>query len=66
VRAKVKEEQFNFPVVADNDKANWDSWGNAMWPSVYLVDKGRPNPLLVVRRTQLERGWGTEDHGPAD
>lgn len=36
---KIEEEHFNFPVVADNDHAIWDSWGNSMWPSVYLIDK---------------------------
>ena len=39
VRAKVQEAQFDFPVVIDNDKKNWDAWGNSMWPSVYLIDK---------------------------
>jgi peroxiredoxin len=39
VRAKVKEAEFDFPVVVDNDKKNWDAWGNSMWPSVYLIDK---------------------------
>jgi len=39
VRAKVQEAEFHFPVVIDNDKANWDAWGNSMWPSVYLIDK---------------------------
>ena len=23
----------------DNDRANWEAWGNQFWPSVYLVDK---------------------------
>jgi hypothetical protein len=39
VRAKVKEADFEFPVVIDNDKKNWDTWGNSVWPSVYLIDK---------------------------
>ena len=39
VRAKVQEAQFDFPVVIDNEKKNWDAWGNSMWPSVYLIDK---------------------------
>ena len=30
---------FEFPVLIDRTKANWDAWGNSMWPSVYLVDK---------------------------
>jgi len=39
VRAEVAKAQFTFPVAIDNDKANWNSWGNSMWPSVYLIDK---------------------------
>lgn len=39
LRAKVKEAAFSFPVVIDNDLANWNAWGNSMWPSVYLIDK---------------------------
>jgi hypothetical protein len=39
VRKKVKEAEFTFPVVIDNDKTNWNAWGNSMWPSVYLIDK---------------------------
>ena len=39
VRNSVKQEGFLFPVVVDNDKKIWDTWGNGIWPSVYLVDK---------------------------
>ena len=39
VREKVKQAKFRFPVVVDNDKQIWNSWGNSLWPSVYLVDK---------------------------
>ena len=39
VREKVKEAEFTFPVVIDNDKKIWNAWGNSMWPSVYLIDK---------------------------
>ncbi len=39
LRGKVKEENFDFPIVVDNDKKIWDAWGNSMWPSVYLIDK---------------------------
>lgn len=39
VVAKVEEAGFGFPVVVDNDKRNWNAWGNSMWPSVYLIDK---------------------------
>ncbi|MCA9149528.1 MAG: redoxin domain-containing protein [Planctomycetales bacterium] len=39
VKAKVAEEKFRFPIVVDNEMANWQAWGNSMWPSVYLIDK---------------------------
>lgn len=39
VREKVKEAKFEFPVVVDNDQSIWNTWGNSMWPSVYLLDK---------------------------
>jgi thiol-disulfide isomerase/thioredoxin len=39
LKAKLKTEQLRFPVLVDNDKANWDAWGNSMWPSVYILDK---------------------------
>jgi peroxiredoxin len=39
LRQRLKEARFGFPVLADNDKQNWNAWGNSMWPSVYLIDK---------------------------
>jgi len=39
VKAKAEGAAFKFPVLIDTDKANWNAWGNSMWPSVYLVDK---------------------------
>ena len=39
VKAKAEGAAFEFPVLIDNTKANWNAWGNSMWPSVYLVDK---------------------------
>ena len=39
VRERAAEAGFNFPVLIDPDKANWNAWGNSMWPSVYLIDK---------------------------
>jgi peroxiredoxin len=39
VKTKAEEAAFEFPVLIDNAKANWNAWGNSMWPSVYLVDK---------------------------
>lgn len=39
LKAKLKAEELQFRVVVDNDKANWEAWGNSMWPSVYIIDK---------------------------
>ncbi len=36
---KLKEDDLAFPVLIDNDGANWNAWGNSMWPSVYVIDK---------------------------
>lgn len=36
---KLKEEDLRFPVLVDNERANWNAWGNSMWPSVYVLDK---------------------------
>ena len=39
VREKVKENDIQYPVAVDNDWKNWDAWTNAVWPSMYLIDK---------------------------
>ena len=39
VSAAAKKEAFQFPVIMDKERRNWDSWGNTMWPTVYVVDK---------------------------
>jgi peroxiredoxin len=39
LKAKLKAEELTFPVLVDNDKSNWEAWGNSMWPSVYVIDK---------------------------
>ena len=39
LKSKLKAEGLAFPVIADNEKANWTAWGNTMWPSVYLLDQ---------------------------
>jgi thiol-disulfide isomerase/thioredoxin len=39
VREKADGAGFKFPVLIDSKKANWNAWGNSMWPSVYLIDK---------------------------
>ena len=39
VQQKTKEAEFAFPVLVDNERRNWNAWGNSMWPTVYLIDK---------------------------
>ena len=39
VKRKVQENEFDFPIVIDNDKRIWERWGNSMWPSTYLIDR---------------------------
>ena len=39
VRKAAREAGLTFPILIDQDKLNWDAWGNSMWPSVYLIDK---------------------------
>ena len=39
VKTNSENAAFEFPVLIDGTKANWNAWGNSMWPSVYLVDK---------------------------
>lgn len=39
VKTEAEGAAFDFPVLIDAGKANWNAWGNSMWPSVYLVDK---------------------------
>jgi peroxiredoxin len=34
-----KKDGFQFPVIQDLEKQNWNAWGNTMWPTVYVVDK---------------------------
>ena len=39
LKSKLKAEELRFPVLVDNDRTNWNAWGNGMWPSVYVLDK---------------------------
>ena len=39
VRAAAEERGFQFPVLLDLDKRNWNAWSNTMWPTVYVVDQ---------------------------
>ncbi|MCA9174970.1 MAG: redoxin domain-containing protein [Planctomycetales bacterium] len=39
VRENAKQNGLAYPILIDNDKANWSSWGNSMWPTTYLIDK---------------------------
>ncbi len=39
VAAAVKNDGIEYPVLLDSDSANWKTWNNTMWPTVYLIDK---------------------------
>ena len=39
VRRKSAQEDLTFPILIDNQKKNWQAWGNTIWPSLYLIDK---------------------------
>ena len=39
VAAAAKEAGIEYPVMFDKSNANWNSWSNTMWPTVYLIDK---------------------------
>jgi thiol-disulfide isomerase/thioredoxin len=39
VRKQAAAAGLGFPVLIDGAQANWNAWGNSMWPSVYLIDK---------------------------
>jgi len=39
VRREARDAGLLFPILVDNEKRNWNAWGNSMWPSTYLIDK---------------------------
>lgn len=39
VSAAALEQGFDFPVLIDLQNANWEAWGNTMWPTVYVIDR---------------------------
>lgn len=39
VKTRAEGAAFAFPLLIDKRKANWNAWGNSIWPAVYLVDK---------------------------
>jgi len=39
VKQAAAKQGFGFPVLIDLKNANWDAWGNTMWPTVYVIDK---------------------------
>ncbi|TWU35173.1 redoxin domain-containing protein [Novipirellula artificiosorum] len=57
VRSAAKSEGIEYPVMLDADSSNWKTWGNTMWPTVYLIDKKG----FIRRWWQGEMNWqGTE------
>ena len=39
VREALDRFRIGYPVVMDNDFANWKAYGNRYWPTKYLIDK---------------------------
>lgn len=39
VRRYVKENGIEYPVLIDNDFANWRAFENQAWPAIYLIDR---------------------------
>jgi thiol-disulfide isomerase/thioredoxin len=39
IKDRLAKNHLTFPVAVDNDRANWEAWGNQFWPALYLVDK---------------------------
>jgi len=39
VREAALRDRFEFPVLIDIEKKNWDAWGNSVWPTVYVIDR---------------------------
>lgn len=39
VEAAAAEQGFEFPVLIDLQNANWEAWGNTMWPTIYVIDR---------------------------
>ena len=39
VKAQIQKLGIEYPVLLDNQSANWRKWNQRFWPAVYLVDK---------------------------
>lgn len=53
VATAMKKDGFEFPVIMDGEMANWNAWGNTMWPTVYLIDKDG----FIRRQWRGEMNW---------
>ncbi len=59
VRSAAKEKGFKFPVLIDLKSANWKSWANTMWPSVYVIDK--QGYIRYIWQGELNWNGATQD-----
>jgi thiol-disulfide isomerase/thioredoxin len=68
LEGKLKSDALEFPILIDNDKANWNAWGNNVWPAVYILDKQGdlryywPGELnwQGTKGEEIARGWIAE------
>ncbi len=57
VRNAIAREGITYPVVMDNDFRIWNAYGNAYWPTLYLIDKKG-----VIRYSHIGEGdYGTTE-----
>lgn len=38
VKKHIEKFRIDYPVLIDNDNANWNRWKVSMWPTLYVVD----------------------------
>lgn len=51
VQQYIRGHDISYPVVADNDFAIWERYGNHAWPAMYLIDK-----QSVIRAVRVGEG----------
>jgi len=39
IKAEIKRERIQYPILVDNDGRNWNTWNVTAWPTVFLVNK---------------------------
>jgi peroxiredoxin len=53
LKKSIEDRSLKYPIVVDQDRKTWKSWGNRWWPSIYLIDKNG----FIRYRWDGELGW---------